>query len=97
VRIGVTARTPRGVGNTVDHLTGLAAAHDPRIAHDFERLRGAGSTHIQLGESHPHREALAGTPTWDLLVQLKALVDPDGVRNPGALGLPPGAGRTPPP
>ncbi len=63
MRIGVTARTPRGVGNTVDHLTGLAAAHDPRIAHDFERLRGAGSTHIQLGESHPHREALAGTPT----------------------------------
>ncbi len=30
-------------------------------------------------------------------MQRKALVDPDGVRNPGALGLPPGAGRTPPP
>ncbi len=30
-------------------------------------------------------------------MQRKALVDPDGVLNPGALGLPPGANRTPPP
>jgi D-lactate dehydrogenase (cytochrome) len=80
------------------HPDARAAALDLR-ARMIGRLREAGSTHIQLGKFYPYREALAGTPTWDLLVQLKGLVDPGGVLNPGALGLPPGpsgADRSPP-
>ncbi|MCX6465912.1 MAG: hypothetical protein NTW05_20320, partial [Pseudonocardiales bacterium] len=68
------------------HPDARDAALDLR-ARMVERLRGTGSAHIQIGKFYPYREALAGTPTWDLLGQLKDVVDPDGVLNPGALGL----------
>ena len=48
--------------------------------------RTHGGTHFQLGRTYPyaqHREAGAG----GLLRSLKATLDPDGILNPGALGL----------
>jgi FAD/FMN-containing dehydrogenase len=53
----------------------------------LERFRALGAVHIQIGRTYPLREALAGTTTWELLQELKALVDPDGVINPGVLRL----------
>ncbi len=55
-----------------------------RMVHLFRDLRAA---HHQIGKFYPFREALEGTPAWELLRELKALLDPQGRMNPGALGL----------
>jgi hypothetical protein len=55
-----------------------------RMVRLFRELRAA---HHQIGKYYPFREALDGTPTWELLCELKALLDPQGRMNPGALGL----------
>jgi FAD/FMN-containing dehydrogenase len=50
----------------------------------FREMRAA---HHQIGKFYPFREALDGTPAWELLCELKALLDPHGRMNPAALGL----------
>jgi D-lactate dehydrogenase (cytochrome) len=50
-------------------------------------FRQMGAAHHQIGKFYPFREAFEGTPTWELLCALKALLDPHGRMNPGALGL----------
>jgi FAD/FMN-containing dehydrogenase len=52
----------------------------------IEAFRELGAVHIQIGRTYPLREAMAGR-TWDFIEQLKAVVDPDGIINPGVLGL----------
>ncbi len=51
------------------------------------RFRELGAAHLQLGKVYPYREALAGTTTWDVLEQIKDVLDPDHSLNPGAIGL----------
>jgi D-lactate dehydrogenase (cytochrome) len=55
-----------------------------RMVQLFREMRAA---HHQIGKFYPFREALDGTPAWELLCELKALLDPHGRMNPGALGL----------
>jgi FAD/FMN-containing dehydrogenase len=50
-------------------------------------FRELGAVHIQIGKVYPYREALRGSTTWDVVEGIKALLDPDRVLNPGALGL----------
>ncbi len=45
-----------------------------------------GCVHLQIGKSYPYREGRA-PETWALLKSIKAVVDPKGLINPGALGL----------
>lgn len=55
------------------------------------RFREHGTVHIQIGKVYPLAEALAGTTAWEALEQIKHMLDPDHVVNPGVLGLhPPG-------
>ncbi len=68
------------------HPEARAAAVDLRDRM-IARLRTVGSAHIQLGKLYPYRDALSGTATWGLLEQLKQVCDPDGLLNPGVLGL----------
>ncbi len=55
-----------------------------RMVRLFHDMHGA---HHQIGKFYPFREALEGTAAWELLCELKALLDPQGRMNPGALGL----------
>ena len=51
-----------------------------------EIYREHGCVHLQIGRSYPYR----GTrlpETFALLEQIKRVVDPHGLMNPGALGL----------
>lgn len=50
------------------------------------RFEDLGAGHLQLGRSYRHAEGLE-PPTLALLRALKAELDPDGLLNPGALGL----------
>lgn len=45
-----------------------------------------GCAHLQIGKSYPYREgrALEG---WSMLQNIKHIVDPEGLMNPGSLGL----------
>lgn len=45
-----------------------------------------GAVHQQLGKFYPFRESLQ-PGTWALLAGIKEIVDPDGLMNPGSLGL----------
>jgi FAD/FMN-containing dehydrogenase len=51
------------------------------------RFRELGAVHLQLGKVYPFREALAGTTAWEVLEQVKGVLDPDHLVNPGSLGL----------
>jgi len=51
------------------------------------RFRELGAVHLQIGKVYPFKEALAGGTTWEVLEQLKGIVDPDHLVNPGSLGL----------
>jgi D-lactate dehydrogenase (cytochrome) len=51
------------------------------------RFRELGAAHLQLGKVYPYRDALEGTTTWEVVEQIKQLVDPDHMLNPGVLGL----------
>jgi len=55
-----------------------------RMVHLFREL---GAAHHQIGKFYPFREAQEGTPSWELLREIKGLLDPQGRMNPGALGL----------
>ena len=50
-------------------------------------FRDLGAVHLQIGRRYPYPEGLADTPRR-LVSALKRLLDPDGLINPGALGLP---------
>ena len=43
--------------------------------------------HAQLGKYYPLQDALATRGSWDMLQRFKASVDPNGLMNPGGLGL----------
>ncbi|MBT8447981.1 MAG: FAD-binding oxidoreductase [Gammaproteobacteria bacterium] len=69
-------------------------AANPEAAALVETLRDAiraiflaqGAVHFQLGKYYPYREGRQPA-AWQALVELKALFDPDGILNPGQLGL----------
>jgi len=63
-----------------------AAVHQMRreIA---ETLMRAGAASFQLGKFYPYQEGLDAS-AGRLLKALKTVVDPDGLMNPGSLGLP---------
>jgi FAD/FMN-containing dehydrogenase len=46
-----------------------------------------GASHLQIGKDYPYL-ATRQPPVRDLVRSLKRLLDPDGLMNPGALGLP---------
>ncbi len=63
-----------------------AAALDLRYR--LQRVfRDMGSLHVQWAKSYPFAQALEGQETWGLLQQIKDVVDPSHVINPGVLGL----------
>jgi FAD/FMN-containing dehydrogenase len=78
-----------------DYLTGLPTYPDnaetnafvDRLKTDIVALYSAhGATHFQLGKTYPYGDVLA--PEALAMVQaIKAAVDPQGLMNPGALGL----------
>lgn len=43
--------------------------------------------HVQIGKYYPYRASRAGTDNWSVLEDIKNLVDPQRIMNPGALGL----------
>ena len=45
-----------------------------------------GAAHLQVGKAYPYKEGLKST-SWELVRQLKQVLDPDNRINPGALGL----------
>ncbi len=67
---------------------------DPKVAAFVEQLKaditdlysGFGATHFQLGKTYPYAAVLA-PETLALVKAVKAAVDPQGLMNPGALGL----------
>jgi hypothetical protein len=50
-------------------------------------FREMGSLHVQWAKAYPFAEALKGQAAWGLLEQIKDMVDPGHVINPGVLGL----------
>ncbi|MGH9049695.1 MAG: FAD-binding oxidoreductase [Acidimicrobiia bacterium] len=53
----------------------------------ISRFRELGTVHLQIGKVYPFKEALAGSTAWDVLEQVKGVLDPDHLVNPGSLGL----------
>jgi FAD/FMN-containing dehydrogenase len=50
------------------------------------RFLELGAAHLQIGRTYPFRES-RDPATWRLLEALKRAVDPEGLMNPGSLGL----------
>jgi D-lactate dehydrogenase (cytochrome) len=49
-----------------------------------------GACHLQIGKYYPYEDAMVGgpgEPYWNLLKDIKGLIDPDKRINPGSLGL----------
>ncbi len=78
-----------------EHLAALPAYQDDERVNAFVHtlktdittlFADVGATHFQLGKTYPFAEVLA-PETLALLKAIKAAVDPDGLMNPGALGL----------
>ncbi len=58
-----------------------------KIRHDLADLFAEhGGAHLQIGKLYRFKET-RDAATWNLLEGIKKLVDPDGVVNPGSLGL----------
>ena len=51
-----------------------------------DRMFDLGAVHVQLAKFYRFEESLE-PETWRLIRELKALFDPDGILNPGNLGL----------
>ena len=49
-------------------------------------FRDMGAAHLQVGKAYLYKEGLK-SPSWELVRQLKSILDPDNRINPGALGL----------
>jgi FAD/FMN-containing dehydrogenase len=64
--------------------TAIVAETRKRIVDVFEHF---GCGHFQIGRTYPYR-ASCDDASWRLLEAVKDSVDPSGVFNPGALGLP---------
>ena len=45
-----------------------------------------GAAHLQVGKAYRYKEGLKA-PSWELVRQLKKILDPNNRINPGALGL----------
>lgn len=52
-----------------------------------QRYFELGACHLQIGKYYPFREACNNPNTWKLLEGIKSVVDPNGIMNPGSLGL----------
>jgi FAD/FMN-containing dehydrogenase len=48
-----------------------------------------GAVHMQIGKDYPYRQTRQPN-TYALLENIKGILDPDGLVNPGSLGLRPG-------
>lgn len=46
-----------------------------------------GACHLQIGKYYPYKDACNNPATWKLLEGVKGVVDPNGIMNPGSLGL----------
>lgn len=46
-----------------------------------------GACSVQIAKFYPYRDAMNNPHTWNLLEEIKRLLDPKGIMNPGALGL----------
>lgn len=46
-----------------------------------------GACHLQLGKYYPYQQSIGNAPFAELLAGIKNVVDPQGLMNPGALGL----------
>jgi len=46
-----------------------------------------GACHLQLGKYYPYQQSIGNAPMAELLAGVKRVVDPQGLMNPGALGL----------
>ncbi len=46
-----------------------------------------GACHLQIGKYYPFKDAINNPNTWKLLEGVKKVVDPQGLMNPGSLGL----------
>lgn len=65
-----------------------ATAAAVQLRHDMiSRFRELGTMHIQIGKTYPYRQALGDGVTWEFLQGVKAMADPNGILNPGVLGL----------
>jgi D-lactate dehydrogenase (cytochrome) len=51
----------------------------------FREFDGA---HFGIGKYYPYPQAHQGNETWQLLGEIKGILDPDDLMNPGALGIP---------
>lgn len=49
-------------------------------------FRSLDATHLQIARTYPLKASHDG-PAWDILTALKRAVDPEGLMNPGSLGL----------
>ncbi len=78
--------------NVLAKITGFEA--NPEAAAVTATVRQAlidmyereGGIHMQIGKSYPYRSGLQGD-AYDIVEQIKKILDPDGRVNPGALGL----------
>ena len=50
-------------------------------------FRELGTGHIQIGKFYPYRERLRNENNWRVLEDLKGVLDPPHLMNPGTLGL----------
>jgi D-lactate dehydrogenase (cytochrome) len=52
-----------------------------------EFSRQFGGIHLQIGKFYPYEDKLINPTSWELIQALKETLDPDGLMNPGVLGL----------